>query len=87
MRTLISSLFISFISMVAFAQTPAFPGAEGAGMFTTGGHIMLARGVNNDGNILVADPNSEKFTTRESGFTDNEIEKGLKSAWKIERAK
>lgn len=37
MRTLISSLFIAFISMVAFAQTPAFPGAEGAGMFTTGG--------------------------------------------------
>ena len=37
MRTLISSLFISFISMVAFAQTPAFPGAEGAGMYTTGG--------------------------------------------------
>ena len=37
MRTLISYFFIAFISMVAFAQTPAFPGAEGAGMFTTGG--------------------------------------------------
>ncbi|NCB83575.1 MAG: pectate lyase [Bacteroidia bacterium] len=37
MRTLISSLFIVFISLSASAQTPAFPGAEGAGMFTTGG--------------------------------------------------
>ena len=37
MRSLISSLFIVFISLSASAQTPAFPGAEGAGMFTTGG--------------------------------------------------
>ena len=37
MRTLISSLFILFISLSASPQTPAFPGAEGAGMFTTGG--------------------------------------------------
>ena len=37
MRTLISSLFIVFISLSASAQTPAFPGAEGAAMFTTGG--------------------------------------------------
>ena len=37
MRTLITSLFITFISLVGLAQTPAFPGAEGSGKFTTGG--------------------------------------------------
>ena len=37
MRTLTLSLFIVLVSINGYPQTPAFPGAEGSGMFTTGG--------------------------------------------------
>lgn len=30
-------VIVNFISLLIFSQTPAFPGAEGAGMYTTGG--------------------------------------------------
>lgn len=56
------------------------------GMFTSGGHIMLARGVNADGKILVADPNSEEYTKRSAGFSDQEIEAGLRAAWVIKKS-
>lgn len=37
LRNLISSFFVATIFSSVVAQTPAFPGAEGFGMFTTGG--------------------------------------------------
>lgn len=54
------------------------------GMFTSGGHIMLARGVAGN-NILVADPNNEEYTNREGGFTNQQIEAGLRAAWVIKK--
>lgn len=47
--------------------------SQGRGMFTDGGHIMVARGVTDNGNILVADPASEKNTTSTLGFTEYQI--------------
>ena len=32
----------------------------GPGHFTSGGHFIVARGIADDGSIIVSDPNSEK---------------------------
>lgn len=74
----IKSALASGDSMVLMSQ-------DSNGMFTSGGHIMLARGVNSDDKILVADPNSKEFSERAEGFTDAEIEAGLRAAWVIEK--
>lgn len=54
--------------------------------FTSGGHIMLARGLTSGGNILVADPASESRTLKDSGFTVKEVMDGSKGLWTIKKA-
>lgn len=38
----------------------------GAGYFTDGGHYIVLRGITEDGELLVADPNSEEKTTQKT---------------------
>jgi hypothetical protein len=52
-------------------------------LFTSGGHIMVMRGVTANGRILVADPASEKNTTNSEGFDVNAVIGGSKGQWAI----
>lgn len=56
--------------------------SQDAGIFTSGGHLLLIRGATNDGKYLVADPISETRTTQGS-YTSGQIKASLKSLWEI----
>lgn len=56
--------------------------SQDAGIFTSGGHLLLLRGVTNDGKYLVADPISEERTTKGS-YTAGQISQSLKGLWEI----
>ncbi len=57
----------------------------GPGIFTISGHIIVIRGKTDQGKILVADPNSRKFTENNSGFTTTQINQSLRGMWSISR--
>lgn len=45
--------------------------SQGAGLFTTGGHLIVLRGITSDGKILVNDPN--KFNAINKGYNDRQF--------------
>ncbi len=57
--------------------------SQGPGKFTRSGHIMVIRGFTADSKILVADPNSKKFTENQQGFDVSVITASLKGMWAI----
>ncbi len=50
-------------------------------IFTNGGHFIVFRGLTPEGNILVADPNSQKFTNNQRGFSPAEFNNIIKGMW------
>jgi len=57
------TLFIFLLCMTAYSQTPAFPGAEGGGMYATGGRGGTVYYVN-----TLLDNNTGNATTREGSL-------------------
>lgn len=68
--------------------------SQGEGIFTSGGHFLLIRGVTSTGNFLVADPASKLRTENQTGYTTYQIvgngqpdptrQRGfLKNAWEV----
>ncbi len=49
--------------------------------FTTGGHIIVIRGVTDDGKLLVGDPNQSKLDTTE--YEQSELMKSVRALWVI----
>lgn len=60
---LLVTIFLFLFSISAFSQTPAFPGAEGGGKYTTGGRGGTVYYVN-----TLSDTNSGNATTREGSL-------------------
>ena len=54
-------------------------------IFTSGGHYILLVGINEDGLIMVNDPNGANYNRMpnkfKTGFTDDEIRTGLSGGW------
>lgn len=59
--------------------------SQDRGYFTTEGHIMIIRGFNDNGNILVADPNSKKYSNNQIGFDQKTVQASLRGMWVISR--
>ncbi|MDO4870542.1 MAG: C39 family peptidase [Candidatus Saccharibacteria bacterium] len=57
--------------------------SQGPGDFTTSGHIMALRGLDNDGKIKIIDPASEQKT--KSSFTQAQIQAASKNYWEVSR--
>ena len=64
MRIIISFLAASFVCVLLNAQTPAFPGAEGGGMYTSGGRGGKVYYVNSLEDTMTGDKKTQEGTLR-----------------------
>ena len=57
--------------------------ARGALTRQSDGHILVIRGMTSDGRFLVADPASEKHTTNQKGYSEQDILNGTRRMWAV----
>lgn len=72
----------------ALAEGKPVVSIQDVGLFTSGGHFILLTGINNDGKIMVNDPNGYNYTKNqelidgfENGFDDNQITRDGSAYW------